>query len=72
MTGFPVGAVVGGVLAGQLVSWFGRTEELLLATAVGPGGVRRARVGDRASLRGPAACDRAAARAAARRHRPAT
>ena len=34
MTGFPVGAVLGGLLAGQLVSWFGRTEELLLATAV--------------------------------------
>ena len=34
VTGFPVGAVVGGVLAGQLVAWLGRTEELLLAAAV--------------------------------------
>ncbi len=34
MTGFPVGAVIGGVLGGQLVSWLGRTEDLLLATAL--------------------------------------
>jgi hypothetical protein len=38
VTGFPVGAVVGGILAGQLVAWFGRTEELLLATAVAQAG----------------------------------
>ena len=34
MTGFPVGAVLGGVLGGQLVTWLGRTEDLLLATAL--------------------------------------
>jgi hypothetical protein len=31
--GFPVGAVVGGILGGQLVALSGRTEDLLLATA---------------------------------------
>lgn len=34
MTGFPVGAVLGGLLGGQLVGWLGRTEDLLLATAL--------------------------------------
>ena len=34
MTGFPVGAVVGGLVAGPLVSLLGRTEGLLLVTAV--------------------------------------
>ncbi len=34
MTGFPVGAVVGGLLAGPLVDRLGRTEDLLLATAI--------------------------------------
>ena len=34
MAGFPVGAVLGGLLGGQLVTWLGRTEDLLLATAV--------------------------------------
>ena len=38
MTGFPVGAVLGGLLAGQLVAWLGRTEELLFATAVAQAG----------------------------------
>ena len=33
MAGFPVGAVVGGVLGAQIVTWFDRTEILLLATA---------------------------------------
>ncbi len=34
MTGFPIGAVIGGLLGGQLVTWLGRTEDLLLATAL--------------------------------------
>jgi hypothetical protein len=34
MAGFPAGAVVGGLLGGQLVTWLGRTEDLLLATAL--------------------------------------
>lgn len=34
MGGFPVGAVLGGLLGGQLVTWLGRTEDLLLATAL--------------------------------------
>jgi hypothetical protein len=34
MTGFPVGAVIGGVLAVPLVDLSGRTEDLLLATAI--------------------------------------
>ncbi len=34
MAGFPVGAVLGGVLGAQLVTWLGRTEDLLLATAL--------------------------------------
>jgi hypothetical protein len=34
MTGFPVGAVVGGVLAGPLGDRLGRTEDLLFVTAV--------------------------------------
>jgi hypothetical protein len=34
MAGFPVGAVLGGLLGGQLVAWLGRTEDLLLATAL--------------------------------------
>jgi hypothetical protein len=38
VTGFPVGAVAGGVLAAQLVAWLGRTEGLLLATAVAQAG----------------------------------
>ena len=38
VTGFPVGAVIGGLLAAQLVAWFGRTEELLLATAAAQAG----------------------------------
>ena len=37
VAGFPVGAVVGGLLAGPLVDLFGRTEGLLLATAVAQG-----------------------------------
>jgi hypothetical protein len=37
MAGFPIGAVLGGVLGGQLVTWLGRTEDLLLATAVAQG-----------------------------------
>ncbi|MET0773192.1 MAG: hypothetical protein ABWZ82_08920 [Candidatus Limnocylindrales bacterium] len=32
--GFPVGAVIGGILGGQLVGLTGRTEDLLLATAL--------------------------------------
>ena len=34
MAGFPVGAVLGGVLGGGLVTWLGRVEDLLLATAL--------------------------------------
>lgn len=34
MAGFPVGAVLGGVLGGQLVAWLGRAEHLLLAAAL--------------------------------------
>ena len=34
MAGFPVGAVAGGVLGGWLVSVTGRTQDLLLATAI--------------------------------------
>jgi hypothetical protein len=34
MAGFPVGAVLGSLLAGQLVRWLGRTEDLLLAAAL--------------------------------------
>ncbi len=34
MSGFPIGAVIGGVMGGQLVAWLGRTEDLLLATAI--------------------------------------
>jgi hypothetical protein len=34
MAGFPVGAVIGGLLGGELVSRLGRTEHLLLATAL--------------------------------------
>jgi hypothetical protein len=34
IAGFPVGAVLGGLLGGQLVTWLGRTEDLLLATAL--------------------------------------
>ena len=34
MAGFPVGAVLGGLLGAQLVAWLGRTEDLLLATAL--------------------------------------
>ena len=34
MAGFPIGAVLGGLLGGQLVTWLGRTEDLLLATAL--------------------------------------
>jgi hypothetical protein len=34
MAGFPVGAVLGGLLGGQLVTWLGRAEDLLLATAL--------------------------------------
>ena len=34
MAGFPVGAVFGGVLGAELVSRLGRTEDLLLATAL--------------------------------------
>jgi len=34
MAGFPAGAVIGGLLGAQLVTWFGRTEDLLLATAL--------------------------------------
>jgi hypothetical protein len=37
MAGFPVGAVAGGLLGGWLVTWFGRTEPLLLATAIAQG-----------------------------------
>lgn len=37
VAGFPVGAVVGGLLAGPLVDVMGRTEGLLLATAVAQG-----------------------------------
>ena len=37
MAGFPVGAVVGGLLAGPLVDLLGRTEDLLLATAIAQG-----------------------------------
>ncbi len=38
MTGFPVGAVIGGLLGAQLVAWLGRTEDLLLATAIAQAG----------------------------------
>ena len=34
MAGFPVGAIAGGLLAGPLVTWTGRTEGLLLPTAL--------------------------------------
>ena len=34
MAGFPVGAVIGGLLGAELVSRLGRTEDLLLATAL--------------------------------------
>ena len=34
MAGFPVGAVIGGLAGGQLVTLLGRTEDLLLATAL--------------------------------------
>ncbi len=34
MAGFPAGAVIGGLLGAQLVTWFGRPEDLLLATAL--------------------------------------
>jgi hypothetical protein len=34
MTGFPVGAVFGGLIAGPLVDLLGQTEDLLLATAI--------------------------------------
>ncbi len=34
MGGFPIGAVAGGLLAGPLVTWLGRTEALLLPTTV--------------------------------------
>ncbi len=51
MAGFPVGAVVGGLLGALAGAWLGRTEDLLLATAIAQGGVRRARVGDRPSVR---------------------
>jgi hypothetical protein len=34
MTGFPVGAVAGGVVGGQLAGWLGRAEDLLLVTAI--------------------------------------
>jgi hypothetical protein len=34
MTGFPVGAVVGGLIAGPLVDLLGQTEDLLVATAI--------------------------------------
>jgi hypothetical protein len=37
MAGFPIGAVLGGLLGGQLVTWLGRTEDLLLATALAQG-----------------------------------
>ena len=37
MTGFPVGAVIGGIVGAQLVTFFGRTEDLLLATAIAQG-----------------------------------
>jgi hypothetical protein len=38
MTGFPAGAVVGGLLAAPLVGLLGRTEGLLLATAIAEAG----------------------------------
>ena len=38
MTGFPVGAVLGGILGAQLVTWLGRTEDLLAATALAQAG----------------------------------
>ena len=34
MAGFPIGAVLGSLVAGQLVAWLGRTEVLLLAAAL--------------------------------------
>jgi HEAT repeat protein len=37
MAGFPVGAVIGGVAGGQLVTLLGRAEDLLLATALAQG-----------------------------------
>ena len=37
MTGFPVGAIVGGLIAGPLVELLGQTEDLLLATAISQG-----------------------------------
>ena len=37
MGGFPVGAIAGGLLGGQLVTWLGRTEHLLLVTAIAQG-----------------------------------
>ena len=38
MTGFPAGAVAGGLVAGPLVGLLGNTEGLLLATAVAQAG----------------------------------
>ncbi|MET1232910.1 MAG: hypothetical protein ABWY52_08695, partial [Candidatus Limnocylindrales bacterium] len=37
VAGFPAGAVLGGIVGGWLVGWFGRTEDLLLATAIAQG-----------------------------------
>jgi hypothetical protein len=37
MAGFPLGAIVGGLAAGGLVTLLGRTEHLLLATAIAQG-----------------------------------
>ena len=64
IAGFPVGAVLGGLLGGQLVAWLGRTEDLLLATA--------ARAGARSPALVWATGRRYAARLAARRPAPAT
>ncbi len=37
MAGFPVGAIAGGLLAGPLITWAGRTEGLLLPTTLAQG-----------------------------------
>ena len=49
MAGFPVGAVVGGLVAAPLVGMLGRTEGLLLVTALAQAAFAALVVGDRAS-----------------------
>ena len=63
MAGFPVGAVIGGVVGGQLVTLLGRTEDLLLATAVAQGSFTALVCGS------PAAASRPTSAAPVDRHR---